>query len=87
MSEDERVRSVLAKGARLVELHTRAAPPAGTREDLDAMAWLTAVRSVEATPATMRALQEDCLLALIAAHRMGYLEGLREGEGGTQPGD
>ena len=77
----ERVRSVLAKGARLVELHTLAGLPADeTRQDLDCIAWLTAVRSVEARPATMRALQEDVLLALIAARRMGYLEGLRERE-------
>lgn len=78
----ERARSALAKGNRLVELYTRVSPTGPRREELESIAWLAVVRSAEATPATMKRLQEDLLLMLMAAHRMGYLSGLREGEAG-----
>lgn len=72
------VRSVIAQGARLVELYSR--PPGPQPADVDGlvqMSWLAAVRSLEATNVTMKVLQEDILLVLIAAYKMGRLAGIR----------
>jgi hypothetical protein len=41
------------------------------------MSWLAAVRSLEATNVTMKVLQEDILLILVAAYKMGRLAGIR----------
>lgn len=82
----ERVRSVLARAGRLVELHTRGpGPDAETRENLECIGWLAAMHALDAAPETMKLLHRDYVLMLLAAHRIGYLSGVREGRGAGPP--